>query len=143
MALVLGGAVESNDVSEYGKADVSLDGSSRGERRQTLQQGLDWARQLPVVAAHPGTVVSSTWMDAPDQGTDAVYESPLRHLVRLSGPLGVGVMGENTGQGGLDAMQLSVSRTYELGLVGMLWMKEPDMYGSAYATLGDYSALIG
>ena len=65
-------------------ADVSLDGSSRGERRQTLQQGLDWARQMPVVAAHPGTVVSSTWMDAPDQGTDAVYESPLRHLVRLS-----------------------------------------------------------
>jgi hypothetical protein len=124
-------------------ADGSLSGASRGERRQTLQQGLDWARQLPVVAAHPGTVVSSTWMDAPDQGTDAVYESPVRYLVRLAAPYGVGVMGENTGQGGLAAMQLSVARTRELGLVGMLWMKEPDMYGSAYATLADYSALIG
>jgi hypothetical protein len=54
----------------------------------------------------------------------------------------VGVMGENTGQGGLDAMRLSVARTRELGLIGMLWMKEPDMYGSAYATLGDYASLI-
>ena len=124
-------------------ADGSLSGASRGERRQTLQQGLDWARQLPVVAAHPGTVVSSTWMDAPDQGTDAVYESPVRYLVRLAAPYGVGVMGENTGQGGLAAMQLSVARTRELGLVGMLWMKEPDMYGTAYATLADYAALVG
>lgn len=123
-------------------ADGSLSGLSRGERRQTLQQGLDWARQLPVVAAHPGTVVSSTWMDAPDQGTDAVYESPLRFLVRLAAPYGVGVMGENTGRGSLAAMQLSVSRTRELGLVGMLWMREPDMYGATYATLGDYAALI-
>ena len=123
-------------------ADGSLSGASRGERRQTLQQGLDWARQLPVVAARPGVVVSSTWMDAGDQGTDAVYESPVRYLVRLAAPYGVGVMGENTGQGTLAEMQLSVSRTRELGLVGMLWMREPDMYGTSYATLADYSALI-
>jgi hypothetical protein len=123
-------------------ADGSLSGASRGERRQTLQQGLDWARQLPVVAAHPGTVVSSTWMDAPDQGTDAVYESPVRYLVRLAAPYGVGVMGENTGQGSLADMQLSVARTRELGLVGMLWMREPEMYGSTYASLADYAALI-
>lgn len=120
----------------------SLSGASRGERRQTLQQGLDWARQLPVVAAQPGTVVSSTWMDAPDQGTDAVYESPVRYLVRIAQPYGVGVMGENTGQGDLAAMQLAVARTRELNLVGMLWMREPDMYGSRYATLSDYSSLV-
>lgn len=123
-------------------ADGSLSGDSRGERRQTLQQGLDWARQIAVVAAHPGTVVSSTWMDAPDQGTDAVHESPLRYLVRIATPYGVGVMGENTGHGDLATMQLSVARTRELHLVGMLWMREPDMYGSQYASLDDYAALI-
>ena len=120
----------------------SLGGSSRGERRQTLQQGLDWAGQLPVVASHPGTVLSSTWLDAADQGTDPAYESPVRYLARLASPTRIAVMGENTGRGSPEDMRRSVGRVRELGLVGMLWMREPDLYGTSYADLGAYQRLI-
>lgn len=119
-----------------------LDGRSRGERRGTLQEGLDWARQAKAFAAVPRTQLYSTWIDAPDQGTDAVYESPVRHLVRLAAPLRLRVSGENTGRGDLAAMTRSVQRVRELRLTGLAWMREPDMHGSTYATLADFRRLI-
>lgn len=124
--------------------DARLDGTSRGEQRETINQGLDWARQVPRFAALDGVVVSSTWMEVEDQGSDPVYESPVRYLVRLADPHGVPVIGENSGRDGAADLWRSVERTRELGLRGMLWMREPELFaGGELATLADYAEAIG
>lgn len=125
-----------------GSVRVSLDGTSRGERTGSLNEGLDWARQAQQYAGVPGVQLYTTWLDAADQGTSTSYESPVRHLVRLAAPLGLRVSGENTGQNDLAAMQRCVERVRELGLTGMAWMREPDLHGTTYATLSDFSRLI-
>ena len=125
-------------------ADAGLDGSSRGEQRQTIQQGLDWARQFPAFASVGNVIVSSTWLDAPDQGDDPIYETPAAYITRLATPLGMPVIGENTGGGDLADMQLCVERVRELGMAGMLWMTESDLFaGGGKATIDDYAGLIG
>lgn len=133
---------------------AGLDGTTRGEARQTLQQGLDWGSQVRALggaatgasAAGPvGEIVLwSTWLDAPDQGDDEGFEAPVEHLARLSTalcrPLPVG--GENTGRGSSEDMRLSVDKVRALGLIGMLWMREPDMYDGTHARLEEYGRLI-
>jgi hypothetical protein len=120
-----------------------LDGTSRGEKRQTLHQGLDWERQFPRLAALGNVIVSGTWMDATDQGTDTTYESPIRYISRLAEPLGLSVIGENTGRNDAAAMQRSVDRVVELGMHGMLWMQQAELFaGGGHATIDDYRERI-
>ena len=124
-------------------AATRLDGSSPGVSRETLQQGLDWERQLPRFAQADGVIVSGTWMDAPDQGTEVGDESPIRYIARLAEPLGLGVIGENTGRNDADEMLRSVRRVVDLDLEGMMWMRGPDLFtDEGYASIDDYAAAI-
>jgi hypothetical protein len=120
-----------------------LDGTSRGEKRETIHQGLDWARQFPRLAELGNVIVSSTWLDAADQGAGTTYESPIRYVARLAHPLGLPVIGENTGRNDAAAMQRSAERVVELGMRGMLWMRHSELFvGGAYATIDDYREQI-
>lgn len=119
-----------------------LAGKSRGELRGTVNEGLDWARQSRRLASMARVELYSTWLDAPDQGTDAVYESPVRYLVRLAGPLNLPVAGENTGANGEVEMRRCVQRVTSLGLTGMMWMREPELSDGRNASLADYTRMI-
>jgi len=120
-----------------------LKGGSRGEQRGTLNEGLDWSRQAQRLVSVPGVELYSTWLDAPDQGTDSVYESPVRYLVRVARPLGISVAGENTGGNTAADMTRCVQRVAALGLTGMMWMREPELTDGVHASLDDYRRLIG
>ncbi len=117
-----------------------LSGKSRGELTGALNEGLDWNRQVRWMAAMGGVEAYSTWLDAGDQGTDSTYESPVRFLVRLARPLGLPVSGENTGGNDRAAMALRVQRVRELGLTGMMWMREPELGAGNHPSLADYAS---
>lgn len=120
-----------------------LRGATRGELTGALNEGLDWAGLLPRAATVRGhNEAYTTWVDAADQGADPVYESPVRHLVRLAQPLGLPVAGENTGTNSPEEMQRSVDRVHELGLTGLVWMNAAQLQDGRWATLDDYRRLL-
>ena len=60
MARELGGAVEANDVSEYGKAEVSLDGSATLFHDLAREQVVWMSHRDSVTAAPPGAAVTAS-----------------------------------------------------------------------------------
>ena len=77
MARELGGAVEANDVSEYGKADVELDGIRRALPRPPGRAGrLDEPPRLGHRARRPGARVTASSETTPI----AAFEDPERGL---------------------------------------------------------------
>jgi GMP synthase (glutamine-hydrolysing) len=60
MALELGGAVDANDVSEYGKADVELDGSGRLFHDLPAEQVVWMSHRDSVIAAPAGARVTAS-----------------------------------------------------------------------------------
>jgi GMP synthase (glutamine-hydrolysing) len=76
MALELGGAVESNDVSEYGKADVSLDGTAALFHDLAAQQVVWMSHRDSVTAAPGGARVTASSETTPI----AAFEDPDRGL---------------------------------------------------------------
>jgi hypothetical protein len=119
-----------------------LSGSSRGERRGTLTEGLDWHRQVPLFAAVDGVAVCTTWLDPPDQGTDDGLVSPGVYLSRLARDNGVAVWGENTGDNSIADMSRCMERVRNLGLEGLFWMGESELGVRGNARLEDYAQLI-
>lgn len=121
---------------------AGLDGSTSGEQRGTITEGLDWDRQLSDYADLPGVAVCTTWLDPPDQGGDAHSMSPGRYLASLAEPFGMAVWGENTGGNDRSAMARCISRVVELDMAGLFWMSGADLGQDGNATLDDYAELI-
>lgn len=121
---------------------AGLDGSTPGERRGTLSEGLDWQRQLAACAQVPGVDVCSTWLDPEDQGDDPSWTSPARYLAGLAAPQGLGVWGENTGGNDAEELRRCLSRVRELPLRGLFWMGGSDLGVGRNATLDDYARAI-
>ena len=76
MARDLGGAVEANDVSEYGKADVELDGSAELFHDLAPEQIVWMSHRDSVTAAPPGARVTASSPTTPI----AAFEDPARGL---------------------------------------------------------------
>ena len=98
------------------------------ERNDLLSQGLDWAAQVPAMAATGLPVLAcTTWLDGPERGTSPTDASPARFLAGLTAAAGVPLAGENTGGGGAAALRTSLDRVTALGLVGLTWFSGADL----------------
>lgn len=102
---------------------AGLHGTTNAEVNGMISSGLDWDSQVSMIA-HLGipATIYSTWIDAPAQGTTAAQIPPIAYLAGLAQKYGLPVAGENTGGGGSAAMALSISRTLQYHLSGMMYM---------------------
>lgn len=116
--------------------DGLLDGSSPGERRQTLQLGVDYER-LVARATGERVVHYSTWVDAPSQGSSTSDMAPVEFLASLVRERGLRIAGENTGGDGVPALRRAKAQTRELGLVALFWFPGDDLYDGRAPELGD------
>jgi hypothetical protein len=115
-----------------GMVDAAIAGGFSGrtvaENGQLLTMGLDWASQVKVLAAVKGPkLVYTTWLDAPSQGTSPAQVPPVAFLAGLAAKYGMPLGGENTGGGGVAALQTSLHRVTAYGLAGMMWMSAADL----------------
>jgi hypothetical protein len=120
----------------------NLSGSTSAEINGETQQDTDFADEVNAITVS-NTVVYSTWLDAPDQGTTLNSESPIKYLVYLAQQKGLPAAGENAGQQSLSAMQLCVQRVKGLGLLGMSWAWESNLFSGSSPTLTDYQTTAG
>jgi hypothetical protein len=130
---------------------ASLDGSSAVEGAGEIAAGSDWARLIGGIG-DPRVIVYCTWLDAPrrdceDDGTDAARWSPVHWQSSLAAqnPRRLKVWGENTGQGGREALDVTFERVRRFGLMGVLWAFERDLVaepGRHLATFAEYAAKI-
>ena len=81
LARELGGAVESNDVSEYGKADVELDGDAALFHDLASEQVVWMSHRDSVVAAPPGRARHRVVADDADRRLRGSRARPLRRPV--------------------------------------------------------------
>lgn len=118
-----------------------LDGSSPGEQRDTVQQGLDWELQVSRLAEPAATVLYTTWADSPYDGPGPVGENPAAYVAGLAATHGMTAGGENTGGGGPDALERLMARAQALDLRWVFWLGEPSLYsGGDNPTLADLTA---
>ena len=125
-----------------------LDGATSPEINGETQLALDFARLVKSIR-DPQVLVYTTWIDANPPGTDdaggnPARWSPARYLASLADAhsLHLSKWGENTGRGDLAAMELSVRRMRDNGMIGLMWAFESDLYDGKYATLDDFARLI-
>ena len=85
IARELGGAVESNDVSEYGKADVELDGDAALFHDLAPEQVVWMSHRDSVVAAPPGARVTASSPTTPIAAFEDPDARPLRRAVPPGG----------------------------------------------------------
>ncbi len=121
---------------------AGLDGSTSGEQRGTLTEGLDWEGQLAVCAAVAGVDVCTTWLDPQDQGEDQDLLSPGRFLAGLAARHDLGVWGENTGGNTAEDLGRCARRVRDLDLRGLFWMGAPGLGRDGNASLADYADVI-
>jgi hypothetical protein len=119
----------------------NLSGGTSAEVNGETQQSNDYADQVAQIA-DSGTIVYSDWLDAPDYGSTLNSESPVKYLVYLAQQKGLHVAGENTGAQSLSALQLCVSRVKTLGLLGMSWAWESNLFSGSSPNLGAYATAI-
>lgn len=126
-----------------GETDIAitnnLDGTTIGELRHTIQQGLDWPRQTAALEDVADVILSTTWLDAASQGNTDSLRAPIEYLASVaSAP----IMGENTGTGTKADMARSVAAVQNCDLVGMMWVRGSDFGQPGLADLTDYVSLI-
>lgn len=125
---------------------VNLDGTTAAERNGEIQRGLDTARQIAALS-DPGTIVTTTWLDADataDDQPDQRYWSPVKYLASQAQqhPLKLQLYGENTGQGQTVELELAALQVQRYGLLGMAWYREEELFSGQYASLADYQRVI-
>ena len=94
-------------------------------------------------------MVCGTWIDSrpewsDDDAPNPKNPCPIGHLSSLAAahPLKLRVMGENTGGGGMAAMQLTFQRARRYGLDGVMWAFERDLHDGKPPTLEDLAPCI-
>jgi hypothetical protein len=68
--------------------------------------------------------------------------SAARWIAHLAHSRGLDAWGENSGRNNKQEMELTLSRMYANGYVGVMWGFESEMYSGQYATINDYQTLI-
>lgn len=88
-----------------------------------LSSGIDWARQVEALGVDGLPVLlTTTWIDAPEYGTAPRDLAPVDYLAGLAEPWGLPVSGENTGGGGVAALDRALAQARKLGLTQVTWM---------------------
>jgi hypothetical protein len=127
---------------------ANLAGTTSPERNGEVQRGYDYGRQLAAVAAvvpADRLVPTTTWLDCAygsDTSTRATDWRPVHYIASLAQGYGMGVYGENTGQGSAADLSFTVSQARSFGLIGLAWYKESEVYGGSYATIDDLARAI-
>jgi hypothetical protein len=135
-----------------GQLDVAvsnhLSGGTAPEKNGEVQRGFDFARFIGGIR-DPLVWVHCTWLDSnpdwsDDTSADPVRWSPpkyLAHLARLHNPP-LRVSAENTGGGGMPALQLSAQRVRELNLDALYWAFVPALFDGTPPELADLRAAL-
>ena len=118
-------------------ANAGMNNTTLAEVNGTISAGLDWPSQVAAIAASGlNATVYTTWLDAPSQGSSPSQIPPVDYLTGLAAQYGLPVAGENTGKGGVTALNESLARVKADHLIGMMYMSGPFIAdGSAGITL--------
>lgn len=120
-----------------------LSGATPPEKNGEIQRGFDFARFIAGIC-DPQVWVQCTWLDSnpawsDDTSADPVRWSPpkyLAHLARQHTPP-LRVSAENTGGGGMPALELSTQRIQELTPFAVFWAFGPDLFDGIQPDLND------
>ena len=121
-----------------------LGGGTAAEKEGAMQQSTDFASQVENLSDQH-VVVYSTDLGASDRGTTSSTVSPIRYLHDLASRANLPVAGENQGSGdSVEVMRLCINRVKIMGLMGMMWLDEPQLvsYRPSTASVKDYGQLI-
>jgi hypothetical protein len=88
-----------------------------------FNEGLDWSSLLRRLAG-TNSMMYTTYLDAPSVKPTSELEDPAHYIAALAQPYGYALGGENTGNGSLAALSLSLQRAKSLGYDLFLWMDE-------------------
>ncbi|MCC7106368.1 MAG: hypothetical protein IT307_14595 [Chloroflexi bacterium] len=134
-----------------GQAEIAIANGLRGmtsfEGNGSLHMGQAFDLQLQAIT-DPRIVAYTTWLDShPELSHDGLpipaLWSPAKYVASLADRLGLQFMGENSGQNTPDEMKLCVERVKALGMVGMVWFSESELFAGQFASLDDYAGQIG
>jgi hypothetical protein len=145
-----GKGVQARDITTALVNDLA--GSSWSERSSGLYAATAYERFIKHLAGDAAMRVYLTGIEAetPSQVNDSSpYSSDwsaARWLAFLAHGHGLPIWGENSGHNNVQEMQLAAQRMFANGLSGLMWGFESELYASpnpnAYATIGDYRAII-
>jgi len=126
---------------------VDLNGTTSPEINGEIQRGLDVARFVNGITDHK-LMLYTTWLEASDKDdelSDPTHWSPAHYLTSLAdaNPVRPGVWGESSGHNSYEDMRRCFKQLHAYKLQGMVWAFEQDLYSGQYATINNYSALIG
>ncbi len=130
----------------------NLSASTSAEKNGEVQRGFDFERLIMGIK-NKNVIVYCTWIDANPEWTYKDDEelptesnnfSPVHFMAYYAkkNPLKLKIMGENTGGGGISAMELTFERMKKYDLDGVMWAMENDLYDSVAPTLEDYIRFI-
>ena len=121
----------------------NLSGRTTAEKNGEIQRGFDFARFIGGIR-DPLVWVHCTWIDADPAWSDEASADPARwspprflaHLARAHRPA-LRVSAENTGGGGMAALELSAARVRALELDAFYWAFAPDLFDGRPPVLAD------
>jgi hypothetical protein len=110
-------------------------GSAEVTNRLTLpmdefNEGLDWVDLLGSLPDPAHSVAYTTYLDAPSLAPTLALEDPADFLAYLTAGTPIRLGGENTGNGTMAALQLSLHRARLLGFTIIQWMDEAQLVAS-------------
>jgi hypothetical protein len=123
---------------------AGLHGTTAAEQGDMISAGLDWTAQVAALAPwKPRGVVYTTWLDAPSHAGTPQLESPIAYLASLAATWSLPLAGENTGNPGTQALDLSLARARQFHLTGVMWMSARNLLsGAGGLSLNDFAAAI-
>lgn len=127
---------------------ADLAGTTPAEKNGEIQRGFDFARFIGGIR-DPHVWVQCTWLDSnpewsDEASSDSARWSPPKYLASLARqhrpPLRV--TAENTGGGGVPALNLTAKRVRELKLDGLYWAFGPDLFDGKPPELADFATAL-
>ena len=95
-----------------------------------FNEGLDWADLLDSLPDPAHSVAYTTYLDAPSVQPTLALEDPADFLAYLTQGTPIRLGGENTGNGTMADLQLSLHRARLLGFAIVQWMDEAQLVAS-------------
>jgi len=95
-----------------------------------FNEGLDWADLLDSLPDPTHSVAYTTYLDAPSVQPTLALEDPADFLAYLTQDTAIRLGGENTGNGSMADLQLSLHRARQLDFTIVQWMDEAQLIAS-------------
>jgi hypothetical protein len=95
-----------------------------------INEGLDWADLLDSLPDASNSIAYTTWLDAPSNGLTPQLEDPADYIASLAAGSHLKLGGENTGNGTIADLSLSLERAKALNFYIVEWMNEPQLVAS-------------